>query len=481
MSAKGIANSEVSLDLATKVSFSLGAAATGTLSMGIAFFSMVYYNAALGVPAGIVGSALAAALLVDAVSDPLMGAWSDRANTRWGRRLPFMYAAILPSACLFWLFWNPPEWALASDGVAFWYLFTLTAFIRLAMTLFDVPAMALVPELIDDYDGRSELLSYHSNMLYGWTAIVTAAMYGIFLTPTAEFETGILNVDGYEQSGLVGAIVVAVTMTGCALGLTKHIPRLIDRQALAPVVTRRFRDFLKPFASRSLASLLVSRLFSSAVYGTQAALFMYMARYFWGLPENVLLIYSLVALIGVPIAFLIMPRLFYGREKKRVAVTILVVGLIVEVGPVALRLVSLMPANGTDALIYIYCGLGIAQNAVGILTAVAVGSMLAEVVDDHAARTGDHMAGLISSSQTFMKKATSGLGTLVAGWVLALIAFPAQTDVGDVPAEKIFQLGLFYGPIFATLSIAAIIVLLGYRISRADHDRNIAKIEGRVE
>ena len=66
------------LDLGTKLYFALGASATGTFSMGIAYFSVIYSNAALGMPATIVGSALATALLVDAVSDLVVGVWSDR-------------------------------------------------------------------------------------------------------------------------------------------------------------------------------------------------------------------------------------------------------------------------------------------------------------------------------------------------------------------------------------------------------------------
>ena len=45
---------------------------------------------------------VAIALVVDAVSDPWVGIWSDRIRTRWGRRHPFMYAAILPFAAAYY-------------------------------------------------------------------------------------------------------------------------------------------------------------------------------------------------------------------------------------------------------------------------------------------------------------------------------------------------------------------------------------------
>ena len=48
---------------------------------------------------------------------------------------------------------------------------------------------------------------------------------------------------------------------------------------------------------------------------------------------------------------------------------------------------------------------------------------------------------------TFASKCADALGTLLAGMLLALIAWPTATAVGEVPADKIFNLGLIYGPL----------------------------------
>ena len=42
----------------------------------------------------LVGIALASGLFINAVFDPLIGSWSDRTRSRWGRRHPFMFASI---------------------------------------------------------------------------------------------------------------------------------------------------------------------------------------------------------------------------------------------------------------------------------------------------------------------------------------------------------------------------------------------------
>ena len=55
-----------------------GAVAFGVKDSGFSFFLLPFYNLVLGVDAGIVGAALATALIVDALVDPLIGHLSDR-------------------------------------------------------------------------------------------------------------------------------------------------------------------------------------------------------------------------------------------------------------------------------------------------------------------------------------------------------------------------------------------------------------------
>ena len=66
-------------------------------------YLLIYYNQVLGLDAGLRPWRWPSPLAVDEVSDPLVGIWSDRARTRWGRRHPFMYAALVPFAASYYL------------------------------------------------------------------------------------------------------------------------------------------------------------------------------------------------------------------------------------------------------------------------------------------------------------------------------------------------------------------------------------------
>ena len=73
----------------TKLLHGIGSGAFGA-QLQMAGLLLLYYNQVLGLPAAWVSGALAIAVLVDAFWDPMIGFFSDRLRTRWGRRHPLM-------------------------------------------------------------------------------------------------------------------------------------------------------------------------------------------------------------------------------------------------------------------------------------------------------------------------------------------------------------------------------------------------------
>ena len=162
-----------------KLAHGSGAAAFGIKNGGFDYFLLLFYGTVVGLEPGLVGLAILIALVIDAISDPLVGYWSDNFRSRWGRRHPFMYAAALPVALSYFLLWNPPDWG--QTGL-FLYLTLIAVLIRTFITFYETPSSALIPEITADYEERTSLQSYR--LLFGWSGgnLMTIVMFGVLLT-----------------------------------------------------------------------------------------------------------------------------------------------------------------------------------------------------------------------------------------------------------------------------------------------------------
>ena len=144
--------------------YGFGAIGVGIKNNLLGTWLLIYYNQVLGLDAILVSLAIAIALVVDAVSDPFVGVWSDRVRSRWGRRHPFMYASIIPfSLCYYLILQDPGE---ISDSSMFTRLLVLMILMRISMTFYEVPRGALAPELTKDYDQRNKISGV--GMALGW-------------------------------------------------------------------------------------------------------------------------------------------------------------------------------------------------------------------------------------------------------------------------------------------------------------------------
>jgi Na+/melibiose symporter-like transporter len=126
-----------SLGFLTKL---IGQASEGIKNAAFSFLLLFLYSQVLGLPAFLAGTALAIALVFDAVTDPVAGSLSDSLKHRWGRRHPFMYASAIPLALSFALVFHPPS-GLGQMGLFVW-LTVFAVLVRGAMTLFHVPHLA---------------------------------------------------------------------------------------------------------------------------------------------------------------------------------------------------------------------------------------------------------------------------------------------------------------------------------------------------
>jgi len=438
---------------------------------------LVYYSQILGLSPQLAGLALGIGLVFDAVSDPLVGYLSDNTESRLGRRHPYLYASVLPLALSYFLLWHPPA-SLQGDMNLFFFLVACNVALRISFTLFLVPAYAFVAELTSDYEERTRLLTGFHAVLSVVSNGMSVAMYAIWLVPTSEYADGIMNAEGYQQAGLVGTLAIAAAILTFTIGLHRFIPRSRQHVIQQSVGPKQFyvqvRDVLR---RRPTRAVIVSGMLYWAGSGTYAALWVYIYSYFWEFTSAQISLIVVPMMLGGLFLPPILSRIAHGREKKRVAIFGLLGASVVNVFPIAMRLLGFFPDNGTEALFYIMVGLAFFETVLYLVYDVNWRSMTADITEQMELETGRRNEGVISSAMTFASKCAYALGTMIAGTMLALIAFPTETAVGEVPADTLFDLGLVYGPLVLVIWLGACYAISRYNISREHHSQTVARLE----
>lgn len=457
------------VSLYTRTAFGVGQIAEGVKNSSFNYFLLFFYHQVLGLSGTLSGLALFIATAFDAVTDPLAGSLSDRLEHRLGRRHPFMYASALPLGISFALLFDPPA-GLSDTGLFLW-LTSFTVLVRASMTLYHVPHMALGAELSDDYSERTTIVAFRT--LFGLAgAMGTVALaWLLFFRATPDFERGQLDPAAYPPFGLVFGAVMIVTILASAAGTHDQIPRL-PRPApgMGRLSLRGLRsDYAGALANRHFRPFLIGIVVFFVTRGIQEVLTVHMSTYFWVLDQQQIATVSIAAfpgfLLGVPLWTVIGRRL---DKRPTFLAGIASFSFFVLAPPVA-KLTGLYPPPESP----FYVGTLAACTFLGAFSACAgivmAGSMMADLADDHELKTGARQEGIFFGALAFAAKSTSGLGGLLAGIALDLIAFPAQASPDAVSEGKVVALGIFYGPGIAILAVIAIGFLSRYGIDRARH------------
>jgi len=211
----------------------------GLTDMGVVVFVVVkqllvfaFLTSVLGVPVGLAGAVTTAVLIFDVITDPLVGYLSDRTNSRWGRRAPWMaVGAVVMAGGMIGLFAVP-------EGLSLWgnigWVAGFFVLATIGFTMVAIPYGAMSGEITQDPRERSAMTAWRM----GFASV--GILVGGALIP------GLAASFGYTTA----AIIVSPLIIGAiwlSLWATRKAPRIAAPSSLPPVGMARLVLSNRPF------------------------------------------------------------------------------------------------------------------------------------------------------------------------------------------------------------------------------------------
>ena len=430
-----------------------------TISMVLfGLFTLFFYNTVMGLPASLVGFAIAGGLVLDAFLDPYIGYRSDRSRHKFGRRHSFMLPGAIALGPCFYLLFSPPR-SLGHTGLFLW-LFAFWVAVRVTGALYRIPYLSLGAELSSDYDERTIIFAVRA--LFGLLGALAAAGFSFLVFTKSSGLDAKLNYANYPRMGLLFGLLMSLSAVLSTLGTLGH--RTVgDSGRGSQPASRFFAGFALAMRNATFRSVWFYFVvfFLAVVLNASLAIqyFTWYAKIHTGTSLSAIQTgFYLGALAGV-----FMWMALAKRSEKRTLSIAATLGTAVLLCSATLLIGDghLFGTGNAVPLILGHFVAGVIASAVWVIPA----SMVADVADEDEFHTGLRREGMYFGILNLGEKVASGGALVLAGLLLSFFGRIAPAAAPQAPAAAGY-IGLSYGLVPGVLLVAATLMILPYKLNR---------------
>lgn len=460
-----------------KLRYGAGGIIDGITTASLTYFLLFYLTTVCGLSGTLAGTALLVGLLFDAVADPVIGLVSDNTRSKRGRRLPYLLYSSVPLAILFGLLFSIPGWL---NGTALLLYSGICALaLRIGLSVFALPYIAVGAEVTDDYVERSSIVTYRICFSMAGTFLAIGLGLGLFMSG----KDGLLNRAAYVPFAWTCAAIIGLAGLTAAYATKSVLPRLHTALPSEGSIFKRFViELSEVFRNRSFLVLFGAIVAFFVAQGAAGALALYVNRYFWNLSAQAVQFVLIGATLGPILGAPLTNWLARLMEKKTLTIANFLVFIVAQAWPPLARMAGAFEGSSSSITAVLLVN-SLLTGAALVGVAIGAQSMMADATDEHEHRFGVRREGLFFSGLTLAVKAAVGLGGFIAGVALDFIHFPTALAAkgGDftLAPDVIHNLGLIAGPLPAAITLLAPLCLLGYTLSRGRHATLLADLVAR--
>lgn len=392
-----------------KVAYGLGDTASNIVFQTVMLFLTFFYTDIFGLSPAFVGTMFLAVRVIDAITDPLMGAWADRTVSRHGKFRPYLLWFALPFGLISVLAFTTPDF---SETGKMWYAFLTYTLLMLVYTAINIPYCALGGVLTADPAERVSIQSYR---------FVFAMLGGVLVSactlPLVDYFGAGDKAKGYQLTIAAMSVLGVVMFLLCFAGTKERL------QPPAAAQGSLKQDFRALWQNDQWRVLSVAALFLLAGSVLRNTLAIYYVKYYLQLPDSITLFITL-GMFGSIAGCIIAQPLSKKYCKVRLYIAIQLIAAALCIG-------SYFVAAEQSTLAF---SLFILWNLFFNAGTPLLWAKMADTVDYGQWKTGVRTTGMVYSSIIFFIKLGLAIGGAAAGWLLA--GYGYQADVVQTETAK---------------------------------------------
>ncbi len=416
----------------------------------------------------LLGIALAAARLTDAVTDSYFGWRSDNTRTRWGRRRPYIFVgAILAGAALPCLFAASRSW---NSATLFWFVLITSCAYAPILSCYNMTYQSLGAELTADTDERTTIMAWRG-AVQTLAGVANAWAWWFAARPWFADPDGAPNL---ARGATWAAMLAGALMIGGGVGSAVFVRERYYPLARAQARVGLWTTTRLTFRCRPFRILLLALVLFAVPTSMVGALSWYVLCYhvfagdhataalYSGLAGTA---YSVLGAASVPLAVGLARKLGKGRTLQGAlwAGAIFLSASFVLYTPAAPLLSVLAHAlYGVVASGFFW---------------VLLPSMLADVVDVDELERGQRREGAFSSTLSYVLKLGTTVTLLATGPLVELTGFDVQL-ASQHPAT-VTRLRILFALVPAVAALLAALALRRYTLTRSTMNEIRARLEAR--
>nr|WP_267874609.1 MFS transporter [Duganella levis] len=395
----------------------------------IATFLLIYYTDVFGISAAAAASMMFTIKIINAFTDPMIGAAADRTSTRWGKFRPYLIWVPLPLACAAVLTYTTPD--LSADGKIIWAYGSYLA-MMVCYTCINIPYNALSGVLSADPQERSTVNGLRFIFAFAGGTVVTAA------TPALVHWLGGGNDKlGWQLTMLTWSVFASLLFV---------LTFLNTRERIVPVSTQQsnvWQDVRDLSQNRPWVALFFLALIIMITITLRTSSAAYYFKYVVQRPELMTTFvpaYMLSAAAGASLT----PLMTRFVDKKKLMMILMTITAVLS------SAFFFVPKDQVWLMFALQIGMGL---ALGPKSPLAF-SMYADTADYNEWRTGRRATAMTFAAATFSQKLGTAIAVAVIGSIFTQLGYVANAVQSAGSQAGIVWLMSFIPAAFALLAVA---------------------------